>query len=85
MRLAVSDMGRGAVAQLDAWGAESLTWLELGGPRPARCRRPQRPDSRRSAPAAARTERRWATGGRQWRLEDLGIRRPTGLAVIEGP
>ncbi len=36
MRLLVSDVGRGAVAQLDAWGAESLTWLEPGGPlRPA--------------------------------------------------
>ena len=36
MRLLVSDVGREAVAQLDAWGAESPTWLEPGGPvRPA--------------------------------------------------
>jgi hypothetical protein len=27
MRLLVSDAGRGAVAQLDAWGADQLTWL----------------------------------------------------------
>jgi hypothetical protein len=31
MRLLVSDVGRGAIAQLDAWGADQLTWLEPGG------------------------------------------------------